>query len=87
MTQIPLPRAILIHTQTFCKKKKKMEVEKKGHNAHTCNNWQILPQIDFDLYFMIIYLCMKYESKTLTFFKMSLWPWPLGHGHGPGIIE
>ena len=49
---------------------KKMEVEKKGHNAH--NNWQILPHIDFDLYFMIIYLCMKYESKTPTFFKMSL---------------
>ena len=60
------------HADILQKKKKKWKLKKKGHNAHTCNNWQILPQIDFDLYFMIIYLCMKYESKTLTFFKMSL---------------
>ena len=40
---------------------------KKGHNFH--NNWQILPYIELDLYFMIIYLCIKYESNTLIFSK------------------
>ena len=36
---------------------------KKGHNSH--NNGWILPQIELDLYFMIIYLCIKYESNIL----------------------
>ena len=34
----------------------------KGHNSD--NNRWILPVIELDLYFMIIYLCMKYESNT-----------------------
>ena len=40
---------------------------KKGHNSQ--NNWWILPKIDFDLHFMIIYLCIKFESNTLIFSK------------------
>ena len=36
--------------------------EIKGHNSD--NNWCILSVIELDLYFMIIYLCMKYESNT-----------------------
>ena len=40
---------------------------KKGHNSH--NNRWILPLIELDLYFMIIYLCIKYESNTLMFLK------------------
>ena len=35
----------------------------KGLNSH--NNWWILPLIELDLYFLIIYLCIKYESNTL----------------------
>ena len=40
---------------------------KKGHNSR--NNWCILSLIELDLYFMIVYLCIKYESKTLIFSK------------------
>ena len=40
---------------------------KRGHNFH--NNGWILPQIELDLYFMIIYLRIKYESNTLMFSK------------------
>ena len=40
---------------------------KKGHNSHD-NGW-ILPYIELDLYFMIIYLRIKYESNTLMFSK------------------
>ena len=36
--------------------------EMKGHNSD--NNQCILSIIDLELYFMIIYLCMKYESNT-----------------------
>ena len=36
--------------------------EIKGHNSD--NNRCILSVIELDLYFMIIYLCMKYESNT-----------------------
>ena len=36
--------------------------EIKGHNSH--NNWRILSVIELGLYFMIIYLCMKFESNT-----------------------
>ena len=36
--------------------------EIKGHSSD--NNWWILSIIERDLYFMIIYLCMKYESNT-----------------------
>ena len=39
----------------------------KGHNSD--NNWWILSIIELDLYFMIIYLCMKYESNTQMFSK------------------
>ena len=38
-----------------------------GHNSD--NNWWILTIIELDLYFMIIYLCMKYESNTPMFSK------------------
>ena len=33
-----------------------------GHNSD--NNQWILSEIELDLYFMIIYLCMKLESNT-----------------------
>ena len=36
--------------------------EFKGHNSD--NDLWILSLIEFDLYFMIIYLCMKYESNA-----------------------
>ena len=39
----------------------------KGHNSD--NNWWILQVIELDLYFMIIYLCMKYESNTSLYSK------------------
>ena len=39
----------------------------KGHNSN--NNWWILSIIDLDLYLMITYLCMKYESNTPTYSK------------------
>ena len=41
--------------------------EIKGHNSD--NNWWILSVIELDLYFMIIYLCMKYDSNSPMFFK------------------
>ena len=41
--------------------------EIKGHNSD--NNWWILSVIEPDLYFMIIYLCMKYESNTPMYSK------------------
>ena len=41
--------------------------EIKGHNSD--NNWWILSIIELDLYFMIMYLCMKYESNTPMFSK------------------
>ena len=34
----------------------------KGHNSD--NNRWVLSLIDLDLYFIIIYLCMNYESNT-----------------------
>ena len=45
--------------------------EIKGHNSD--NNWWILSIIELDLYFMIIYLCMKYESNTPMFSKDIAW--------------
>ena len=41
--------------------------EIKGHNSD--NNWWILSIIELDLYFMIMYLCIKYESNTPMFSK------------------
>ena len=41
--------------------------EIKGHNSDE-NRW-ILSVIELDLYFMIIYLCMKYESNTPMYSK------------------
>ena len=41
--------------------------EIKGHNSD--NNWWILSIIELDLYFMIMYLCLKYESNTPMFSK------------------
>ena len=40
---------------------------KKGHNSH--NNGLILPYLELDLYFMIIYPCVKFEFNTLMFSK------------------
>ena len=39
----------------------------KGHNSN--NNQWILSVIELNLYFMITYLCMKYESNTPTYSK------------------
>ena len=39
----------------------------KGHNSNT--NWWILSIIELDLYFMITYLCMKYESNIPRYSK------------------
>ena len=39
----------------------------KGHNSDK-NQW-ILSVIKLDLYFIFIYLCMKYESNTLVYLK------------------
>ena len=57
--------------QSFLKKNIEKNTQKKnthhflkvkmGHNSH--NNGWILPSIELDLYFMVIYLCIKYESK------------------------
>ena len=59
-----------IHQSIFFKKisegKHFLKV-KKGHNSHS--NGLILPLIELDLYFMIIYLCVKYEFNTLMFSK------------------
>ena len=40
---------------------------KKGHNSH--NNGLILSYLELDLYFMIIYLYVKFEFNTLMFSK------------------
>ena len=66
MTQMPPPRG---HPHTHAGILQKMKL-KKGHNSH--NNWPILPQIELDLYFMIIYLCIKYEANTPIFFKKNI---------------
>ena len=42
-------------------------MEIKGHNFD--NNWWILSVIELDLIFMIIYLCMKYESNAPMYSK------------------
>ena len=39
----------------------------KGHNSD--NNQWILSVIELDLFFMITYLCMKYESNTPMYSK------------------
>ena len=77
---MPPPRDILNHTQVlknevekrdksiFFKKiseGKQLLKVKKGHNSH--NNGLILPYLEPDLYFMIIYLCVKFEFNTLMF--------------------
>ena len=49
----------------------RVEFYTPGHNYH--NNGQILPLIELDLYFMIIYLCIKYESNTLMFSEDIKW--------------
>ena len=41
--------------------------EIKGHNSD--DNWLILSVIKLDLYSMIIYLCMKYESISPMYSK------------------
>ena len=59
-----------IHISIFLKKiseGKHLLKVKKGHNSH--NNGLILPYLELDLYFLIIYLCVKYEFNTLMFSK------------------
>ena len=52
----------------------------KGRNSK--NNWWILPYIELDLYFIIICLCIKYESNTLIFSKvMEQKPFSVEKGH------
>ena len=63
----PHSGAMLNRAQAFCKKKKKKMKLKKGQNSH--NNCPILPLIKLDLYFMIIYLCIKYKCNILIFSK------------------
>ena len=48
----------------FCTYGRDDEVE-RGHNSH--NNLWILPLFKLGLYFMIIYLCIKYESNIVIF--------------------
>ena len=40
---------------------------KKGYNFQ--NNWWILPLMELDLRFMIIYLCIKFQSNKSIFSK------------------
>ena len=59
--------------------------EIKGHNSD--NNRWILSVIEFDLYYMIIYLCMKYESNTPMYPKdIARKPFfvPTGRTYGQG---
>ena len=59
-----------IHKSIFFKKisegKHFLKV-KKDHNS--LNNRLILPYLELDLYFMIIYLCVKFEFNTRMFSK------------------
>ena len=48
----------------------KNEVEK---GPYTHDNWPILSERELGLYFMIIYLCIKYESNTQMFSKDMEW--------------
>ena len=59
-----------IHISIFLKKNIRRETSfegEKGPNSH--NNGLILPLLELDLYFMIKYLCVKYEFNTLMFSK------------------
>ena len=59
-----------IHISIFFKKnirRKHILKVKKGHSSH--NNGLILPILELDLYFIIIYLYVKYEFNTLMFSK------------------
>ena len=58
------------NTPTYSKdiaRKPFFHTEIKGHNSD--NNWLILSIIKLDLYFMIIYQCMKYESISPMYSK------------------
>ena len=59
------PIHISIFLKKYIRRKPSFECE-KGHNSH--NNGLILPNWN-DLYFMIMYLCVKYEFNTLMFSK------------------
>ena len=59
-----------IHKSIFLKKMsegKDLLKVKKGHNSH--NYGLSVPYLELDLYFMIIYLCVKFEFNTLMFSK------------------
>ena len=44
---------------------------KMGHNSQS--NWWILPKIELDLHFMIIYLCIKFRCNTPILSKDITW--------------
>ena len=66
MTQMPHPGAILTQKQALCKKYswKRALTPVKISGIYSTSNY---------LYFMIIYLCIKYESNTLIFSKGIKW--------------
>ena len=76
---MPPPRSILNHMQVFCKKNEveksdksiffKKKYQKENIFWGWNNNGLILPYLELDLYFMIIYLCVKFEFNTLMFSK------------------
>ena len=53
-------------TETIFQSRKFFNAE-KGHNSQS--NWWILPLIELDLHFMIIHLCIKFQSNTSIFSK------------------
>ena len=46
---------------------------KRGTTLINYNSWWILPEIKLDLYFLIIYLCIKYESNLTIFSEDIEW--------------
>ena len=66
---IPVYEILIQYTNVFKRYRPEtiFHTEIKGHNSD--NNWLILSLIKLDLYFMIIYLCMKYESISPMYSK------------------
>ena len=58
-------------------------MEIKGHNSD--RNWWILSFIELDLYSMIIYLRMKYESNTPMNSKDITWKPFMHEDQGPQL--
>ena len=62
--------SIRYRTETIFQSWKFFKVE-KGHNSQ--NNWWIVPLIELGLHFMIIYLCIKFQSNTPILSKDIAW--------------